>query len=353
VRRLRHLDARTGHGDREVRRRRRRRLRARRSHRPREEPRRSRHRGHDLRGVAEGRAPLSVRILGPGDEALVAAFCERHPDTTLFFQNNVAAAGLVDDGAPYSGRYAAAFAEGGITALVAHTWNGNVIVEAPVHAEAVARAAIAASGRDVAGLVGPYAQIVALRNALGLDATPATMDSPDELFAVSLADLRVPEPIARGAWIWRVPRTDELDLLAEWRAGYRVELMGEAAGPQLAARALEEIERNQSADRNFVLEVDEALVAYAGYNAATPRCVQIGGVWTPPPLRGRGYARAAVAGALIAARARGVERSILFTGIHNRAARAAYRALGYERIGDYGLVLFTAPQPLTASTTRR
>jgi predicted GNAT family acetyltransferase len=51
-----------------------------------------------------------------------------------------------------------------------------------------------------------------------------------------------------------------------------------------------------------------------------------------------------VAGALLAARERGVARSILFTGVENRAAQAAYRALGYERIGDYGLVLFESPQ---------
>jgi predicted GNAT family acetyltransferase len=90
--------------------------------------------------------------------------------------------------------------------------------------------------------------------------------------------------------------------------------------------------------------VDGALVAYAGYNATTPRCVQIGGVWTPPPLRRRGYARAAVAGALVAARDRGVARSILFTGVENRAAQSAYTALGYERVGDYGLVLFRKPE---------
>lgn len=281
-----------------------------------------------------------MRILGPGDEALVAAFCERHPDTTLFFQNNVAAQGLVDRGVPYAGTYAAAFEGDAIVAVAAHYWNGNVIVEAPHHLEAVARAAIAASGRGVAGLIGPYAQIVALRGALGLTGAVATMDSPDELFAVSLDRLQVPASLVRGTWSVRVPRPDELDLLGDWRAGYRIELMGQAPGPALREGARAEVERNQAEGRNFVLEVEGALVSYAGYNARTPACVQIGGVWTPVAQRGRGYARAAVAGALLAARASGTARSILFTGVENRAARAAYRALGYERIGDYGLVLF-------------
>jgi predicted GNAT family acetyltransferase len=68
--------------------------------------------------------------------------------------------------------------------------------------------------------------------------------------------------------------------------------------------------------------------------------VQIGGVWTPPPLRSQGFARAAVAGALLAARARGVPRSVLFTEEDNHPAKAAYRALGYQRVGDYGMVMF-------------
>jgi len=288
--------------------------------------------------------PDGVRVLAPGDEPALARFFERHPDTTLFFQNNVAAVGLVDRGIPYSGTYAAAFEDGAIAALAAHYWNGNLIVEAPRHLEAIARAAITASGRDVAGLVGPYAQIVALRNALGLATALATMDSPDELFALVLDRLRVPAALGRGAWSVRTPRPDELDLLAEWRAGYRIELMGQAPGPALRDGARAEVERNQAEGRNFVLEVGGALVSYAGYNARTPACVQIGGVWTPVALRGLGYARGAVAGALIAARDAGVARSILFTGVDNRAAQAAYRALGYERIGDYGLLLFAEPQ---------
>jgi predicted GNAT family acetyltransferase len=71
--------------------------------------------------------------------------------------------------------------------------------------------------------------------------------------------------------------------------------------------------------------------------------VQIGGVWTPPAWRGRGYAKAVVAGALLAARERGVARSVLFTGPDNHPAQAAYRALGYGRVGDYALVLFAEP----------
>jgi predicted GNAT family acetyltransferase len=32
---------------------------------------------------------------------------------------------------------------------------------------------------------------------------------------------------------------------------------------------------------------------------------------------------------------------VLFTGEENRAARAAYKALGFRVVGDYGLVIFS------------
>jgi predicted GNAT family acetyltransferase len=80
-------------------------------------------------------------------------------------------------------------------------------------------------------------------------------------------------------------------------------------------------------------------VSYSVFNAVLPDIVQIGGVWTPPELRGHGYARCVVAGSLLAARAQGVERAVLFADPVNEAARRAYRSLGFRVVGDYGLVL--------------
>ena len=76
------------------------------------------------------------------------------------------------------------------------------------------------------------------------------------------------------------------------------------------------------------------------FNATTPERVQIGGVWTPPEWRGRGYARAVVAGALLDGKAEGATRGVLFTDIANLSAQRAYYALGFEVIGDYGIILF-------------
>ena len=228
-------------------------------------------------------------------------------------------------------------------AVACHAWNGNLLLEAPRSLVELARAAVRASGRAVAGILGPHAQVGAARRALGLAGAPATMDSREDLFALELAGLRVPGPLAADALRCRPPRPDEVELLIDWRHDYGVETLGEPPGPATRAAGADWIERFQREGRHWVLEAEGRPVAYSAFNAMTPECVQVGGVWTPPALRRRGYARAVVAGSLLLARGRGVARSVLFTETGNHPAQAAYRALGYERVGDYGILLFAEP----------
>jgi predicted GNAT family acetyltransferase len=68
-----------------------------------------------------------------------------------------------------------------------------------------------------------------------------------------------------------------------------------------------------------------------------PDIVQLGGVYTPAELRGRGYAKCSVAGSLLAAREGGATRAVLFT--QNPSAARSYEAVGFRALGQYGLVL--------------
>ena len=89
----------------------------------------------------------------------------------------------------------------------------------------------------------------------------------------------------------------------------------------------------------FILTDAGQPVAGCCFNARLPDMVQIGNVWTPAALRGRRYARSVVAGALRYARAEGAREAVLFTATDNNAARKAYLATGFTRIGDYAIVL--------------
>jgi len=282
--------------------------------------------------------PATVRRIRASDAAAFEAFLAPLADSSLFLLANARKAGFEDSGRPFEGTYSGAFEGGRLLGVAAHFWNGILAVQAPGLLPAVVRHATSASGRPIAGLTGPAKQVVAARAALGLTGRPAAVEAPEGLFAIDLPDLRVPEALASGKVTCRRPRPEELALLARWRAAYRQEVLSEPAGRASEDSAREDVEALEASGSHWVLEENGAPAAYTAFNARLSEIVQVGGVWTPPERRGRGYARSAVAGSLLQARGQGAGRAVLFT--ENPAAVRAYEAIGFRRVGDYGLVIF-------------
>jgi RimJ/RimL family protein N-acetyltransferase len=282
--------------------------------------------------------PATVRRIRASDAAAFEAFLAPLADSSLFLLANARKAGFEDSGRPFEGTYSGAFDSDRLRGVAAHFWNGILAVQALALLPEVVRHAAGASGRAVAGLTGPQAQVVAARDALGFSGRPAALEGPEGLFALDLADLAVPEALGSGRVRCRGPRPEELALLARWRAAYRQEVLGEPEGPASDASAREDVESLDASASHWVLEEGGAPVAYTAFNARLSEIVQVGGVWTPPGFRGRGYARCAVAGSLVTARSQGADRAVLFT--ENPAAIRAYEAIGFRRVGEYGLVIF-------------
>src|SRR5438034_5138378 len=111
----------------------------------------------------------------------------------MFLRSDARSAGLTDRGQPMQATYVAALDGGRIAGVVAHCWNGMVLVQAPegAHAAAAAREAVRRSGRTVTGFSGPWHQVVAARAALGLGAARTTKDSRDEVYVLGASRLLV------------------------------------------------------------------------------------------------------------------------------------------------------------------
>jgi predicted GNAT family acetyltransferase len=282
----------------------------------------------------------ALGLLRSGDEAELFSFCERHVDSSLFFFHNVERAGLDDRGQTFQGTYAVHRENGAITAVAAHYWNGNIALQGDAGLEAAAAHAVAASGRAIQGLIGPLSLVKRVRASLGLLEREVAHGGDEILFALELERIRVPEPLRSGQVECRHPHEGELELLVEWRIAYCLEMLGAVRGPELERQCRQQMENLIGSRECWVLVDHGRLSAFTAFNAAARGIVQVGGVYTPPELRSRGYARAAVAGSLLEARANDATRSVLFTGEDNHGAQRAYRSLGYEPIGDWALVLF-------------
>jgi RimJ/RimL family protein N-acetyltransferase len=280
---------------------------------------------------------MDIRILDNSDQSKLEAFLTGHRDSSMFLRSNARRGGLVYHDAPFHALYAGAIEGGRIIGVVAHAWTGMVLLQCPGKIDDLARKCIAWSGRKVTGFAGPVKQVRRAQLALGLANAPAKMDEEEWLYALDLAELQIPEALTNGEIRCRAPLPKERDLLCQWRSAYDIETLGSTDSEETRNRAGAALDRQVEEGNAWVAIRDGELVSLSAFNATLPDIVQLGGIYTPPEHRGRGYAKASVAASLVAARQRGASRAVLFTG--NPSAARSYEAVGFRRLGDYGLVL--------------
>ena len=273
----------------------------------------------------------------PDDWPEIEAFLTPRADFAMFPLNNARFYG-VDGEDPYSLRvWIARDAKGGISEVLSMTKKGMIMPYLPSGDFGAAAKAIA--GRAAEGIIGPGDHARGLKQALGLAHVPVMLDDDDPHFSLELDDLVIPD----GAGELVALAAADPETIIRWRIDYSIEAI------QLPPDRAEEdglrayhsyIER----DSHRALMIDRRPVATTGINARLPQIVQVGGVYTPLPLRGRGYARRAVALHLAEARAAGASRATLFAG--SEMATRAYQAIGFRRIGDWSIILFKEPVTL-------
>ena len=285
-----------------------------------------------------------IRILQPSDQDALEDFLGPHLESSMLLLSNSRRAGLVDRRQYFEGTYFAAFEDGRIVGVAAHYWIENLVLQSPPeHLEALLASATSAAIRPLRGLLGPGEQIARAKEILRLTDDEIQIDDREGLYSVKLDELIVPEALATGQLRGRRIERRDLEREAAWRLAYCLEAIKAEDTPELRERCRNEMEGSCERGDTWVLEHGGEPVASTSFNARLDEAVQVGGVWTPPELRSRGYARAAVAASLLDARAEAVERAILFTGDDNTAAIKAYLALGFRLIGDYRIILLREP----------
>ena len=280
-------------------------------------------------------------ILGQNDADRLNRFLMQRAESSLMLLSNVRSAGIAGRGGAFTGTYAACGHGETITGVAAHYWNGMVVLQAPGNAARLLIAALAASGRECTGIAGPYEQVQEALAALpGKTIQPPVMNGRDTLFSIRPGSLIVPKILQQGEVSCRHPADSEIATLIRWRIAFMQEHMGPDLSQSREDEARELVASQHETGSLWVLEKDGTLVATTAFSACIPEMVQVGGVYTLPEYRNRGYGRAVVAGALLEAGARGVAKAILFTGADMPAAQRMYRSLGFRPIGEYGLVIF-------------
>lgn len=273
----------------------------------------------------------------PADVGAIDAFLAPLSETSMFLRSNLRSHGLGPSGAATSMRvWLDRPAGGAIRGLVGLTRGGMLLPQLPAAGrEEMARAAATLAGLAVAGVAGETAQVHAL--VAGATLRCAAFEADETLHSLDLAGLVVPA----GAGSARPATPADVTLVADWRRAYVRETLGFGTA-EAAVVGDSEARALCSSGDCCLLEVDGTPVAMTALNATMPEVVQVGGVYTPPAQRGRGFARRVVALHLAGLRRQGVERAVLFA--RNPAALRAYAALGFRPVGGYSVVLYRQPQ---------
>jgi predicted GNAT family acetyltransferase len=194
--------------------------------------------------------------------------------------------------------------------------------------------ALAARGGELPGVTGPGAVARAFAERWAR-ARGVTTSVTMEQGLYELTKVVPPDPVAPGSL--RLARTEDVDLVATWMAGF-------AGDARLPAHEHETLRKSAAArvagGGLFMWEHDGAAVSMASLQGATPHGIRVSFVYTPPQLRGRGYASACVAAVSERALASGKRFCTLYTDLANPSSNSIYQRMGYRRIGEAVMIAF-------------
>jgi uncharacterized protein len=147
-------------------------------------------------------------------------------------------------------------------------------------------------------------------------------------------------PVPRAPGGAREAAQEDKALLLDWVKAFGVEVLEEDDPGRVEAVKVVE-QRLGADDGGFLLWEDgRAPVSAAGWGGPTPNGIRIGPVYTPPDLRGRGYATALTAELSQRLLDDGRRFCFLFTDLANPTSNAIYERIGYVRVGESAMLRF-------------
>lgn len=270
------------------------------------------------------------------------AFLERHADSSMFLLGNLKATGPRLGPALNSGDFKLIEEDGQVRAVFCLTRRTTVLAEAGGRTE-LAQTIIDACRREpipIGGVLGEWTLAAAIWSILRKERGFKELYAAKEV--LQACDLTEFTPPAATPHV-RLLRADDFDQWYQLNVAFCAEEGLPLQGTPAERRA--QFGRNAEARLWWGYFEDGCLVAMAGLNAVYEQLGQVGGVYTSPEHRRRGFSRATMNALLTdAVKVHGLKRMILFTGERNHAAQHLYDTLSFSRIGHFAL-LMCQPMP--------
>jgi predicted GNAT family acetyltransferase len=218
--------------------------------------------------------------------------------------------------------------EGAVVGAALRTPPHNLVVVRPSDEHALGLLAVMVDD-ELPGVVGAVPEVEAFANAWASH-RGVTIATRSEQGIYALTNVTPPREVAGHA---RAAGPNDRGLLLDWVDAFAKEALheGPAADPEHHERSIDA--RLAGGDAGFALwDVGGRPVSLVGFGGPTPNGIRIGPVYTPPELRGRGYASALTARVSQQQLDRGRRFCFLYTDLANPTSNAIYRRIGYGQV---------------------
>ena len=230
--------------------------------------------------------------------------------------------------------------DGEVVAAALRTPPHNLILAGPRSEEALAALAEGIA-EDLPGVVGAEPEAVGFADLWSRQTgLRARTNMRQGIYA--LEHVQPPSGVPGSA---RVATADDRELALRWWLAFGEEVLHEGGPGRDRAEAT--LDHRLSSPSAGILLWEDAgeLVSIAGWGGPTPNGIRVGPVYTPPELRGHGYATALTAelsqrlldGRLFDG---GRRFCFLYTDLANPTSNAIYERIGYRRVAESAEIVF-------------
>ena len=231
---------------------------------------------------------------------------------------------------------------GEVVAAALRTPPYNLILAQPRSAPALAALAEAVAGEELPGVTGTEPEVKEFAELWSRHSgVAARVNMRQGVYALEQV-----EPLAAVPGSARVAKADDRALALRWWIAFGEEVLHEGGPGRERAEASVDHKLSSPTSGLLLWEDGGEPVSVAGWGGPTPNGIRVGPVYTPPELRGRGYATALTAelsqrlldGLLYEG---GRRFCFLYTDLANPTSNAIYERIGYRRIAEAAEVVFS------------
>jgi len=225
---------------------------------------------------------------------------------------------------------------GEVAAAALQTPPYNLVLARPRSPEALAALAAGLTRAELPGVVGAVPEVDEFAE-LWSRHTGAGVRTNMRQGVYALERVEPPPPVPGAA---RVATAGDRGVALRWWIAFGEEVLHEGGPGRDRAEAT--LDHRLASDRGGILlwEDDGEPVSLAGWGGPTPNGIRVGPVYTPPELRGRGYATGLTAELSQRLLDRGSRFCFLYTDLANPTSNAIYERIGYRRLCESAEISF-------------